>query len=94
MPRVKSPLHAAIIAHGIITVAEPKIGRASTKPIPKAASRGYSTFNPANLKIYSPIRQTKNETPTKINSAFNRRPNDLLISRMCFPIFFTHNGGK
>lgn len=34
-PKVISPSNPAIIAHGIITVAEPNIGKASTKPIPK-----------------------------------------------------------
>ena len=34
------PLHADIIAQGIITVPEPNIGSASTKPIPIAYNNG------------------------------------------------------
>ena len=53
-PSVKSPLHAQIMAQGIITADEPKIGSASTKPIPRAASNGYWIFNPIILKRYNP----------------------------------------
>ena len=56
-PSLISPLNDAITAHGIITVAEPKIGNASTKPIPKAAISGYPTFKPIILKIYKMIER-------------------------------------
>ena len=70
IPKVKSPSQAQIIAHGIITVALPNIGSASTKPIPSAAINGNGTFRPTNLNIYSPTSEITNETNTKIASAF------------------------
>ena len=39
-PKVNSPLNPEIIAQGIITDPAPKIGSASTNPIPSAASNG------------------------------------------------------
>lgn len=41
IPKFKFPSQAATIAHGIIAEAEPKIGRASTNAIPRAAIKGY-----------------------------------------------------
>ena len=94
IPKVKSPLQAAIIAQGIITAAEPKIGRASINAIPSAAISGYCTFIPKNLNIYNPIKDIINDTITNIASAFNKPPNDFTISLICFVNFFTHNSGK
>ena len=51
IPRFKSPFIAQIIAHGIITVPDPSIGRASTNPMNNAINKGYCTLNPANCKI-------------------------------------------
>ena len=67
---VISPLQAEIIAHGIITLPDPKIGSASTKAIPKAYNNGYAIFNPANLKMYNPIKDIINDTNTSTASAF------------------------
>ena len=63
MPSTKSPFNPDIIAQGIITVPEPNIGRASTKPIPSAISKGKPTFNPTNFIRYNPT----NEIPNEIN---------------------------
>ena len=41
IPNLKSPFNPDIIAHGIITVPEPRIGSASTNPINNAIRRGY-----------------------------------------------------
>ena len=57
IPSGKSPFSPDIIAHGIITVPEPKIGSASTNPIPNAISNGNPTFRPAKYIIYSPIKE-------------------------------------
>ena len=70
IPSFKSPFTAEIIAHGIITVPEPSIGSASTNPIPSAASKGYSTFNPIHLKIHNPISTSINEININVASAF------------------------
>jgi hypothetical protein len=51
IPNLKSPFKPENIPHGIITVPEPNIGRASTNPIPIAIIRGKPTFNPAKYKI-------------------------------------------
>ena len=37
-----------------MTVADPKIGKASTNPIPTAAINGNGTGSPAHLKMVSP----------------------------------------
>ena len=66
--RVKSPVQAEITAQGIINVPEPKIGNKSTNPIIRAINKGYSTFNPAKWKIYSPITEITNEISTKVSS--------------------------
>ena len=52
-----SPLKALIIAHGIITLPDPNIGKASTNAIPIAINKGYLTFKCAILKIYNPINE-------------------------------------
>ena len=67
---VTSPLQAEIIAHGTITLPEPNIGSASTKAIPNAYKSGYAIFNPANLKMYNPIKDIINDTNTSTASAF------------------------
>ena len=78
-----SPLHAEIIAHGTITLPEPKIGSASTKPIPNAYSNGYFTFNPAILKIYSPITEIINDIRISNACAFRYLPSAVIISFRC-----------
>lgn len=70
IPKFKSPFIAAIIAHGIITVPEPSIGNASTKPIPNALKNGYGTLNPKNLSTYNPTNTIKNDIKINIASAF------------------------
>ena len=49
--KISIPFIAHIIAHGIITVPDPSIGRASTNPMNNAINKGYCTLNPANCKI-------------------------------------------
>ena len=51
IPNFKSPFRAEIIAQGIITVPEPKIGKASTNPINRAINSGNSILNFANFNI-------------------------------------------
>ena len=70
IPSVKSPFNADIIAHGTITVPDPSIGKASTKPIPNALKNGYGTLRPINFKMYRPISTMKNEIIISIASAF------------------------
>jgi len=45
-----SPFIAAIIAHGIITVPEPKIGSASTKPMPKCREKWICDIHTCKFK--------------------------------------------
>ena len=52
-PKLKSPFIPDIIAHGIITVPDPSIGSASTKPIKIAINNGYDILNPIIFKIYN-----------------------------------------
>ena len=94
MPKFMSPLIAHIIAHGIITAPEPNIGRASTKPINNAISNGYLTLNPINSSIYSPIKETINDTSINVASAFKYPPNVFIKSLRCIVIFLTHILGK
>lgn len=51
IPNFKSPFKPDKIPHGIITVPEPRIGKASTKAMPIAMIKGKPTFNPAKYKI-------------------------------------------
>ena len=66
IPSVKSPFSPEIIAHGIITVPDPRIGSASTKPIPSAISNGNPTFSPAKYIIYNPITEIVKEIKIKV----------------------------
>ena len=70
IPKFKSPFNPAIIAQGTITVPEPNIGSASTKPINSAINNGYSIANPTNFKIYKPINETMNDTNISVACAF------------------------
>ena len=54
IPSFISPFIAEMIAHGNITVPEPKIGNASTNPIASAISNGYFILNFVNSKMYNP----------------------------------------
>ena len=62
IPNFKSPFNADIIAHGTITVPEPKIGKASTNPIPSANNNGYFIFIPIILNKYKPITDIIKDT--------------------------------
>ena len=75
IPKDKSPFSAEIIAQGIITVPEPKIGRASTKPINNAINKGYCILNFKKDNIYNPTKEIINETKIKVTSAFKYPPN-------------------
>ena len=70
IPNFKSPFNADKIAHGTITVPEPRIGSASTNPIPSAISNGNSIANPKNFSKYNPIIDIINETKISVASAF------------------------
>lgn len=94
IPKLISPFIAHIIAHGTITLPDPNIGRASTNPINKAISNGYSTLNPVNSSIYSPIREIIKETNIKVASAFKYPPNVSIKSFKCTFIFLTHTFGR
>ena len=69
-PSVMSPLNAVIIAHGTITVPEPKIGSASTIAIPIADINGYWTLSPATENPIKPIKEITNEIPINFTWAF------------------------
>ena len=94
IPNFKSPFSPQIIDHGTITVPEPKIGNASTKPINKAINNGYCTLNPQIFNMYNPNNEIIKDTKIKVASAFKYPPNVFIKSRRCIPIFFTHNFGK
>ncbi len=51
IPNFRSPFKPDNIPHGIITVPDPSIGSASTKPMPIAIISGKPTFSPAKYKI-------------------------------------------
>ena len=70
IPRFISPFKADIIAQGIIKLPEPKIGRASTKPIASAISNGYLILKPQNCKIYKPTKDITKEINIRLNCAF------------------------
>ena len=70
IPKLRSPFRASITAQGTITVPEPSIGKASTKPIASAVKNGYGTLNPKILRRYSPTNTIKNEIIISMASAF------------------------
>ena len=76
-PRTMSPFIASIIAQGIITALEPKIGNASTKDIPSAVNKGYFIFNPQNLYIVNPTKEIKND----ISIYYNRDEFAFILNR-------------
>lgn len=81
-------LKSEIIAQGIITVPEPKIGNASTKPINKAINNGNSMLKFANFNIDNPIKEIIKDTKISVASAFKYPPNVFVKSFMwCCPIF-------
>ena len=94
IPSFISPFKPQIIAHGIIAVPEPSIGRASTNPIPSAISNGNYILNPINLSIYKPIKEITNDTSTNVASAFKNPPNVLVKSVKCLPTFITQVFGR
>ena len=70
IPKDKSPFKPDIIAQGIITVPDPKIGSASTNPINKAISNGYCTLNFKKDNTYNPTKEMIKETKISVASAF------------------------
>ena len=94
IPKFKSPFIPHIIAHGIITVPDPSIGRASTNPIPNAISSGNSIAKPVNLSIYRPIKDIIKETKISVASAFKYPPNVFTKSLKWLPTLMTHVLGK
>ena len=54
IPNFISPFKPEITAQGTITVPEPKIGSASTNPMPNAARSGNSIGMPITFKKYNP----------------------------------------
>ena len=77
IPKFRSPFIAQRIAQGIITVPEPKIGKASTKPINNAINNGYWTLKPVNSNIYNPIKDKIKDTKIRLASAFRYPPKSL-----------------
>ena len=94
IPNVKFPFNPEIIAHGIITAPDPKIGKASTKAIPKAINSGNPTSNPAKCIIYNPTSDIAKEIAISINCDFKYPPKVFVISFRFTYIFFTHVSGK
>ena len=94
IPNLKSPFSPEIIAHGTITVPEPKIGSASTNPINKAIRRGYCTLNFKNDNKYNPISEIIKEINIKVVCAFKYPPNVCISSFKCRFIFLNHTFGK
>ena len=93
-PNVSSPFSPEIIPHGIITVPEPNIGKASTKAIRIAAISGKPTLNFKKCKMYRPIKLIKKDIIIKNTCAFKYPPNDFTNSLMCFDNFLIHFSGK
>ena len=94
IPNFKSPFNPEIIAHGTITVPEPKIGSASTNPINNAINNGNSILKFANFSIYKPTKEIIKETNIRVDSAFRYPPNVLVKSLICVPTLNPHLLGK
>ena len=80
IPNFKSPFKPEIIAQGTITVPEPKIGKASTKPINKAINNGNSMLKFANFNIDNPTKEIIKDTKISVASAFKYPPKVLVKS--------------
>ena len=80
IPKDRSPFKPEITAQGIITVPEPKIGRASTNPINNAINNGYSMLNFKNDNIYNPNKEIKKDTKINVASALKYPPNVCIKS--------------
>ena len=70
IPNLKSPFNPDIIAHGIITVPEPRIGSASTNPINNAIRRGYWILKFKKDNKYNPTNEIINDISINVASAF------------------------